>query len=112
MIYLSFYPPFSTGVYHLRNLLKQVHAHRIRRVNICIFVTSSIAQSYFQRIIRLIVIGWQAAVPPTVCNISYLVVYLLFTNLWLVCLFSPHIVGLTCSTVNSLGQRKLLVRGD
>ncbi|KAF8268518.1 hypothetical protein EI94DRAFT_1800345 [Lactarius quietus] len=55
----------SIRIYHLRNLLKQVHSERIRK-----------------RIIRLIVIGWQAAVPPTVCTFAYVVTYLLFTNLW------------------------------
>jgi hypothetical protein len=29
---------------------------------------------------RLIVIGWQAAVPPTVCTIAYVAIYLLFTT--------------------------------
>jgi len=54
----------SIRVYHLRNLLKQAHTERLRK-----------------RIIRLIVIGWRAAVPPTVCVIAYVIIYLLFTNL-------------------------------
>jgi hypothetical protein len=57
---------------------------------------------------RLIVIGRQAAAPPTVCTIAYVIIYLLFKPLASMRLFS-QIMDLTCYTDNTVGQRRLLV---
>ncbi|KAI0262437.1 hypothetical protein BC834DRAFT_388124 [Gloeopeniophorella convolvens] len=74
------YPPFIlstlfpatldtalTGVLlaRLMKSLKQVYTVHVRR-----------------RIVRLIAVGWRAVVPPTVCAILHVIIYLLFTIKW------------------------------
>jgi hypothetical protein len=104
LICLSYSPPFSTGVYHLRNLLKQVHAQRIRKVNLYIFVTSSVTQKVFSAY-HAPYHHRMASCRPSDCMHHCLPcrILALHNPMACMCIFSSHIVDLKCQTDNALG---------
>jgi hypothetical protein len=71
----------------LIKFLKRIHAEHLRRVRRLRVVVRPFCVAYsltekpiWQRVVRYIIVTWQAVIPPCFCAVSLLILYLSFTH--------------------------------